>query len=93
MIGIAFESTRKIVGGSASIGRRPRTRSSRVRRSSIATFRSVPHENDNRTMLEPSWDVEFTCSRPATALTACSMGRVTICSISMDRHRHTGRGR
>ena len=64
MIGIALESCRKIVGGSASSGRRPRTRSSRVRRSSIATFRSVPHVNDSRTLLMPSDDVEFTCSRP-----------------------------
>src|SRR5438034_189849 len=85
MIGMALESCRKTIGGSASIGSRPRTRSSRVRKSSIAAFKSVPHVNDMRMLLEPSWELEFTCSSPATALTACSIGRVTICSI-YDRH-------
>ena len=82
MIGIALESCRKICIGSASIGRRPRTRSSRMRRSSIASLRSVPHANESGRCSMPSCDVEFIWSSPATALTACSIGRVMSCSIS-----------
>ncbi len=43
MIGIAVESNLNTVGGSASSGMRPRTRSRRVRTSSAASLRSVPH--------------------------------------------------
>ncbi len=82
MIGNEFESNLKIVGGSASSGIRPRTRSTRVRTSSAASLRSVPQANCSRTMLEPSDEVEFTCSRPAIADTVCSIGRVTSSSIS-----------
>ena len=82
MIGIAFESCRKICIGSASIGMRPRTRSRRMRMSSIASLRSVPHANESDTRLLPSDEVELSWSRPATALTVCSIGRVMSCSIS-----------
>ena len=64
MIGIEFESNLKTVGGSASSGMRPRTRSTRVRTSSAASFRSVPQANCRRTLLLPSAEVEFTCFQP-----------------------------
>ena len=82
MIGIEVESNLNTVGASASSGMRPRTRSTRVRTSSAASLRSVPHAKLRRTLALPSDYVESTRSRPATALTACSMGRVTSSSIS-----------
>ena len=82
MMGMEVESNLKMVGGSASSGRRPRTRSMRVRTSSAASLRSVPQVKLRRTLALPSPDVELIWSRPATALTACSMGRVTSSSIS-----------
>lgn len=82
MMGMAVESNLKIVGGSASSGRRPRTRSTRVRTSSAASLRSVPQAKFSRTIELPSDEVDSTRSRPATALTACSIGLVTSSSIS-----------
>ena len=82
MMGDALASNFMMVGGSASSGSRPRTRSSRVRTSSSATFRLVPQAKFRRTVLDPSDEVELICSTPATALTPCSMGRVTSSSIS-----------
>ncbi len=82
MIGWAEESNLKIVGASASSGSRPRTRSIRVRTSSAASLRSVPHTKFRRTVLDPSEEVALIRSSPATAATACSSGRVTISSIS-----------
>ena len=62
-----------MTGASASSGRRPRTRSRRLRTSSAASFRSVPHAKFSVTRLEPSDEVDSSRSRPATALIACSM--------------------
>jgi hypothetical protein len=81
-VGMAVESNLKMIGGSASSGSRPRTRSMRVRTSSAASLRSLPHTKLRRTMALPSDEVDSTRSSPATALTACSMGRVTSSSIS-----------
>ena len=82
MIGHDDESNLKITGGSASSGRRPRMRSMRLRRSSAASPRSVPHTKLSRVVLLPSDEVELSWSRPATALTVCSIGRVIDSSIS-----------
>ncbi len=57
-------------------------RSMRLRTSSAASARSVPQTKFSRTVLLPSAEDEFIWSRPATALTACSIGRVTLSSIS-----------
>ena len=78
------------------VGRRPRTRSRRVRMSSIASLRSVPQVKFSDTRLLPSDECEFICSSPATALTVCSSGRVMSCSISCGptpgyRHEHADR--
>ncbi len=59
MIGNEVESNLKMVGGSASSGRRPRTRSMRVRTSSAASLSSVPQVKLRRTMLLPSDEVEL----------------------------------
>ncbi len=82
MMGKAVVSNLKIVGDSASSGSRARMRSIRVRTSSVASFRSVPHAKLSRTMPEPSEANELICSMPAMAATACSIGRVTSSSIS-----------
>ena len=92
MIGAEFESNLKIVGGSASSGSRPRTRSMRVRMSFIASLRSMPHEKFSRRLLLPSCEVELICSRPAVALSACSSGRVISSSISAVRRPGSSRG-
>ena len=55
MIGCADESNLRMVGGSASSGSRPRTRSTRVRTSSAASLRSEPQAKFSRTFAEPSW--------------------------------------
>ena len=81
-IGNAVESNLKTIGASASSGRRARMRSMRLRTSSAATLRLVPQAKLRRMTLDPSFDVALTCSRPATALTACSSGRVIDSSIS-----------
>ena len=62
MIGAEFESNLNSVGGSASSGNRPRTRSMRVRMSFIASLRSRPHEKFSRRLLLPSWEFELICS-------------------------------
>ena len=54
MIGNAVESNLKMIGGSASSGRRPRTRSMRLRTSSAASLRLVPQAKLRRTTLLPS---------------------------------------
>ena len=82
MMGAFAASNLKMTGGSASSGSRPRIRSSRERRSSAASFRSVPQPKLRRIWLVPSWEVEVTSSRPAIADTDCSSGRVTSSSIS-----------
>ena len=82
MIGVAFESNFWTTGGSASSGRRPRTRSMRVRMSFIASLRSVPQVKFIEMLALPSCDVEFICSSPDTALSCCSSGRVISSSIS-----------
>ncbi len=82
MIGMADASNLNRIGASASSGRRPRTRSTRLRTSSAASARSVPHAKFRRTVELPSDEVALICSSPATALTACSIGRVTSSSIS-----------
>ncbi len=81
-MGKAVESNLKTIGASASSGSRARTRSMRLRTSSAATLRLVPQAKLSRMTDWPSLDVALTCSRPATALTACSRGRVIDSSIS-----------
>ena len=71
-----------MLGGSASCGSRPRTRSTRVRTSSAASLRFVPHAKFRRTVPDPSDAVEFICSRPGTAASVCSSGRTISSSIS-----------
>ena len=82
MIGIAFESCRKIVIG-LGVDRQAAAHAVEPRAQVVHRLAEVgaPRERQ-RTLLEPSWDVELICSSPATALTACSMGRVMSCSIS-----------
>ncbi len=82
MIGQALESNLKMTGGSASSGSRPRMRSMRLRRSSAASPRSVPQTKFRVTRLLPSDEVELSWSRPETAATVCSIGRVIVSSIS-----------
>ena len=82
MIGALAASNLKMTGGSASSGSLPRIRSSRDRRSSAASLRSVPQPKFSRIWLVPSWEVETTSSSPAMAATVCSSGRVTSSSIS-----------
>ncbi len=43
---------------------------------------SVPQEKETRTLLTPSEELELMLSTPATAATACSMGRVISSSTS-----------
>ena len=64
MIGWAFASNLNMTGASASSGRRPRTRSSRLRTSSAASLRSVPHAKFSVTRPEPSDEVDSSRSRP-----------------------------
>ena len=64
MIGMAFASNLNMIGASASSGSRPRTRSRRLRTSSAASLRSVPHAKFSVTRLEPSDDVDSSRSRP-----------------------------
>ena len=71
-----------MVGLSASCGSRPRTRSIRVRTSSVASERSMPQSKFKRTWLLPSDELDSTRVSPGTALTACSTGRVINSSIS-----------
>ena len=82
MIGAAFESNFWMIGGSASSGKRPRTRSIRVRMSSSASLRSVPQVKFSWMLALPSCAFEFIWSSPDTALSCCSSGRTTSSSIS-----------
>ena len=82
MMGKVVESNLKTVGGSASSGSRPRTRSIRDRTSSAASLRSVPHAKLSVTRALPSDAVASRRSTPATALVACSIGRTINSSIS-----------
>ena len=81
-MGKEARSNLNTVGVSASSGRRPRMRSTRVRISSAASSRSVPQVKATRTDDCPSDEVEVIVSTPAMAATASSIGRVTRSSTS-----------